>query len=85
MEAISRNRFWFNKPEAYKDQGGAEFRSAGIPEYVKDLKRNVNPAYGGKMGPKDFFKIASNLTRLTESGSGQLVKMLPIIKFQYQR
>ena len=40
-EAISKNGFWFNKPEAYKDQGGAEFQVPpwrDIRPYVENLK-----------------------------------------------
>ena len=55
LEAISKNGFWLNKPKAYRDQGGAEFRAAGILRYVEDLKWGTNT----EIGPKDFFEIAS--------------------------
>ena len=56
LEAISKNGFWFNKPEAYKDQGGAGVQPAGILKYARDLKQGTNT----EIGPKDFFEIASN-------------------------
>ena len=56
LEAISKSGFWFNKPEAYKDQGGAEFQAAGIQPYVGDLKRGTNT----EIGPKDLFEMACN-------------------------
>jgi hypothetical protein len=38
-------------------RGGAEFKTAGIFKYFEDFKRGSNK----KIGPKDFFEIASNL------------------------
>jgi hypothetical protein len=37
------------------DRGGAEFKTAGNPRVVEDLKRGTNK----DMGPKDIFEIAS--------------------------
>jgi hypothetical protein len=39
-----------------QDRGGAEFQTAGILEYVEDLKRGTNK----DMGPKDIFEIDSS-------------------------
>ncbi len=42
-----------------QDRDGAEFQTAGILEYVEDLKRGTNPAEkGGK--PKNIFELASS-------------------------
>jgi hypothetical protein len=38
------------------DRGGAEFQTAGILEYVEDLKRGTNK----DMGPKDIFEMGSS-------------------------
>ena len=67
-EAISKSRFWFNKPEAYKDQGGAEFQAAGIQPYIEDLKRGTNT----KIEPKDLFEMAfCILPEMVDFASGQ--------------
>jgi hypothetical protein len=42
-----------------QDRGGAEFQTAGILEYVEDLKRGTNPAEKGGR-PKDIFEIGSS-------------------------
>jgi hypothetical protein len=39
-----------------QNQGGAEFKPAGILKYVEDLKEGSN----AEVGPKDYFEIASN-------------------------
>jgi len=43
-----------------KDQGGAEFQSAGMLKYVEDLKRGPNaeiyPSSGG-LGQKTFLRL----------------------------
>jgi DNA helicase-2/ATP-dependent DNA helicase PcrA len=39
-----------------QDRGGAEFKTAGIPAYVEDLKRGTNK----DIGPKDIFEMASS-------------------------
>jgi len=39
-----------------QDRGGAEFQTAGILEYVEDLKRGTNK----DIGPKDIFEMASS-------------------------
>jgi hyperosmotically inducible protein len=44
------------------DRGGAEFQTAGILEYVEDLKRGTNPAEKGGR-PKDIFETGSSLIR----------------------
>ena len=70
LEIISKNGFWSNPPTfggAYV--GGDEFRTAGIRRYVEDSKPGPNtcPTVSGRLGPKDFFEIASN--NIFDSGS----------------
>ena len=63
FEAIQKIGFWSNKPEAYQDQGGAEPQvplKRDILKYVGDLKQSTNPVQSGKIGPRNFFEIASN-------------------------
>ena len=43
-----------------QDRGGAEFQTAGILQYVEDLKRGTNK----DIGPKDIFEMASNIKRV---------------------
>ena len=40
-----------------QDQGGSEFRPAGILKYVEDLKRDTN----AEIEPKNFFEMTSSL------------------------
>ena len=68
LEAISKNGFWLNTPEAYKNQGGAEFQLAGVLKYVEDLKRGTNT----EIGPKDFFEMASNESDLRCAAMGRI-------------
>ena len=46
-----------------QDRGGAEFQTAGILEYVEDLKRGTNPAEKGGR-PKDIFEMGSSVTEI---------------------
>jgi len=47
---------YFKKRILVQDVGGAGFQTAGILQYVEDLKAGPNT----RIGPKDLFEIASN-------------------------